>query len=103
MSNNTASTARPQAVIADWKARSRISPPDTRKSGAARGAGTDVSFAVSSGYVPGISGRENAGLAIPLTLANSCYKGVKIRTLFQRFRLPAKSIFKSLINDTHGA
>src|ERR1051326_5228368 len=82
MSTSTARIAKPQLVMADWKARSRTSPLEMRKRDAARGAVTDVTFAVSTGCGPGISGRGNAGLAIPFTVAKSCYKGVKMGRLF---------------------
>src|ERR1700722_18337469 len=81
-------TARPQAVIADLKIRSGISPLEASN----RGAGCaviDVTFVASTGWGPGISGRENAGLAIATNLAETCYKGVKIETAF---RLPPQSV-----------
>src|SRR6478736_3888166 len=77
----TAKTAKPQAVIADWKTRSAPSPPELRSNGIPCTA-SDVTFVVATGCGPGISGRENAGLAIDPTLADGCYKGVKIGVAF---------------------
>jgi hypothetical protein len=75
-------TAIPQAVIADLKIRSGISPPEAVNRGADC-AVTGVTFMPSTGCGPGISGRVNAGLAIAINLAETCYKSVKIKYLFQ--------------------
>src|SRR5579864_1763667 len=61
MRTRTPKTASPQAVIADLNRRSGISPPGVRSNGVRC---TDVTFAVSTGCGPGISGRWKAGLAI---------------------------------------
>src|SRR5579864_6940781 len=80
--SNTPSTAKPHAVMADLKMRSGASLADAPKRGAVRPPVSDLTFAVSTGCGPGISGRGNAALAIPITVAKSCYKSVKIAGLF---------------------
>src|ERR1700686_2714189 len=78
---STPKTARPQAVIADLKTRSAPSPLEVPKSGFDCTASA-LTFAAATGCGPGISGRGNAGLAIDHTLADGCYKGVKISVAF---------------------
>jgi hypothetical protein len=72
----------PHAVMADLKIRSGSSPPEALSRGAAWPATVDVTFASSTGCGPGISGRWKAGLAIQLTVAETCYKSVKIGKAF---------------------
>ena len=68
----------PQATIAYLKIRSGISPLLACRSGAVHTPSAEITFVGSTGCGPGISGRCMAGLAIPSTVADGCYKGVKI-------------------------
>jgi CHAD domain-containing protein len=79
--------------MADLKMRSGISPPEVCKSGE-RWLVTDVTAVAPTGCGPGISGRENAELAIAIKLADSCYKSVKIKGLF---RLSPQSVLQTPI------
>src|SRR5208337_1767855 len=76
MRTNMPSTAKPHAVMAEWKTRSETSPLEACSRGDSR-ADTDVTFVGATGCGPGISGRGNPKLAIAVKLAESCYKGVK--------------------------